>query len=189
MTVGQYVEELLGKDRYCEAHLPRVTAATKRTLLERLSMYEQFRERYAQNLEVLDRFEEGDEQNVSIGMLICPGRGQVNWRDLTRSRGTSNHKLMEKCREIMRQSAVATGKDYCKTSGQSMIRAGGALFVVGAKRCTPQVEEEEEIDEETLAREAKKRRETQEAEAKKAEIEARYCSRTSTVIQSRKDER
>lgn len=57
MTVGEYVERLLQLDKYGNINLPRLSAAWRTKFSERLTMYGQFRDRYAMNLEILDRYE------------------------------------------------------------------------------------------------------------------------------------
>lgn len=71
MTVGQYVESLLTKDKYCDLTLPRVPVAPRKILTRRLVMYAQFRKRYTANLEVLDRFAEED-----VTVEICNDDGE-----------------------------------------------------------------------------------------------------------------
>merc|ERR1712228_917645 len=175
ITVGQFVELLLTKEKYCDLSLPRITAAWRRLINERLVYYEQFRKRYAANLEVLERFEEpkggvqvevcdedgvwsagvtigarssgrqrvivpvrlasGEVQDVSIGMIIAPDNSRPSGSgraiDLTRSKGKSNKELLEEFRNSQRDAAVASGKDYCKSSGRHTIHAGGVTFVCG----------------------------------------------------------
>merc|ERR1740121_3169447 len=54
MSEGQFVEHLLTKEKYCEMGLPRIAVAQRKQLSERLVLYDQFRKRYAANLEVLE---------------------------------------------------------------------------------------------------------------------------------------
>lgn len=214
MSVGQYVEQLLAKDKYCNLNLPRIPVAQRRTINKRLVLYGQFRRRYAANLEVLERFKDpgvqvevcspdgewtgaetvgsqsagrrcatvsvrfpgGVEQNVSIGMLICPGKGpNSGMQDLTRSRGRSAQELLERYQEQQRDSAVASGKDYCKTSGQHTMRVGGVPFVAGIKR--KELEKEEDSDDDARMRDATQSGPSAEHRAKMAAIESKYCAR------------
>eukprot|EP00746_Dinoflagellata_sp_MGD_P072095 gnl/MRDRNA2_/MRDRNA2_29290_c0_seq1.p1 gnl/MRDRNA2_/MRDRNA2_29290_c0~~gnl/MRDRNA2_/MRDRNA2_29290_c0_seq1.p1 ORF type:complete len:445 (+),score=74.48 gnl/MRDRNA2_/MRDRNA2_29290_c0_seq1:170-1504(+) len=229
MTVGEYVEYLLSKEKYCDVTLPRITAALRKSITERLCLYGQFRKRYMQNLEVLHRFErlEGGLQvevcrpedgewfattiagavsigsrlvtvpifnpssqqveNVSISRLICKDKEPTNSSDLTRSRGTSNQVLLEKCREQQRANAMATGKNYNQTVfPRHQIRiAGVAINVGGAGSVEPKRVSEYESDEEDQAMK-KRKKEIHEAEAKRAAIEAKYlASSASSRSQSR----
>merc|ERR1719235_2248618 len=124
MSVGKYTEQLLVQEKYGEMPLPRIGLTLRKSISKRIALYEQFRQRYSANLEVLDRFDNagasveicnqdgdwfeavtldskqhqgrcitvhvkvistGEEQQVSLGMLICPPRsGEANPRDLTR---------------------------------------------------------------------------------------------------------
>merc|ERR1712085_162100 len=79
MTVGQYVESLLTKDKYCDLTLPRVPVAPRKILTRRLVMYAQFRKRYTANLEVLDRFAEED-----VTVEICNDDGEEEEDDRNR---------------------------------------------------------------------------------------------------------
>merc|ERR1719210_3237225 len=72
MSEGQYVEQLLTKEKYCDLNLPRIAAAQRRSINERLVLYDQFRRRYAANLEVLERFEEPDG-GVSVEVCSIDG--------------------------------------------------------------------------------------------------------------------
>merc|ERR1719183_2256979 len=58
MTVGQYVETLLTKDKYGETQLalPRIPVAQKRTITKRTVLFGQFRKRYAANVEALENY-------------------------------------------------------------------------------------------------------------------------------------
>lgn len=224
MTVGEFVEFLLSTEKYCDITLPRITAAHRKMITERLSWYSQFRRRYIQNLEVLDRFEKPEGgvdvefcgpdgewydaksagarsyssrlvtvpvfraqspqtvEHVSLGMVICVDKEPRDSKDLTRSRGTSNKELLEKCREQQRQSAMATGKNYNKSTFRHIVRAGGVAISVGGTHDMPKHVSEYESDEEE--REFKKRKKEQhEAQAKRAEIEAKYCKQTGSSAQ------
>jgi len=218
MSVGQYVEQLLAKDKYCNLSLPRIPVAQRRAISKRLVLYGQFRRRYAANLEVLDRFKDpgtqvevcnadgewfsaetvgsqsfregkrctmvnvklidGAEQPVSIGMLICPGKGSSSMQDLTRSRGRSAQELLERYQEQQRDNAVASGKDYCKTSGQHTVRVGGVVFVAGVKR--KELETEQDSDDEPKLLDALSGP-SAEHRAKMAAIESKYCARSAPV--------
>jgi len=214
MSVGQYVEQLLAKDKYCNLNLPRIPVAQRRSINKRLVLYGQFRRRYAANLEVLERFKEpgvqlevcnpdgewspaetvgsqnagrrcatvtvrppsGQEQSVSLGMLIVPGKGSGSGtQDLTRSRGRSAQELLDRYNEQQRDSAVASGKDYCKTSGQHTMRVGGVPFVAGVKR--KELEKEEDSDDDARAWAASHLGPSAEHRAKMAAIESKYCAR------------
>mmetsp|Transcript_46606 Transcript_46606/g.92707 ORF Transcript_46606/g.92707 Transcript_46606/m.92707 type:complete len:550 (-) Transcript_46606:232-1881(-) len=220
MSVGQYVEQLLAKDKYCNLNLPRIPVAQRRMINKRLVLYGQFRRRYAANLEVLDRFKDpgtqvevcnpdgewamaetvgsvttdrrcatvsvkfpdgGGEQNISVGMLICPGKGPpAGVQDLTRSRGRSAAELLERYQEQQRDSAVASGKDYCKTSGQHTMRVGGVPFVAGIKR--KELEKEENSDDDmSRARDAARSGPSAEHRQKMAAIESKYCARVESL--------
>uniref|UniRef100_A0A7S4W8Z7 Pre-mRNA-splicing factor 38 n=1 Tax=Alexandrium monilatum TaxID=311494 RepID=A0A7S4W8Z7_9DINO len=218
MSVGQYVEQLLAKDKYCNLNLPRIPVAQRRTISKRLVLYGQFRRRYAANLEVMERFKEpgtqvevctpdgewstaetigtqnfregkrltavnvklddGSEQAVSIGMLIVPGKSSSGMQDLTRSRGRSAQELLERYQEQQRDNAVASGKDYCKTSGQHTVRVGGVVFVAGVKRKELEMEhalEDDKAFQEMLSGPSAEHR------AKMAAIESKYCARSAPV--------
>merc|ERR1712217_541819 len=177
--MGMYVEGLLTKDKYCDFSLPRLAAAQRRILNEKLVLYDIFRQRYRANMEALDRFDrrpdggikvevcnddgewasaictgpptpgrrrmkipvkflDGKEQDVSMGMVICP---DTKVSDLTTSRGKSYTDLLAKYREAQRASAVASGKDYSKSSGIHTIKAGGQTFLCGKKRGTEDEED------------------------------------------------
>jgi len=217
MSVGQYVEQLLAKDKYCNLNLPRIPVAQRKSINKRLVLYGQFRRRYAANSEVMERFKDagvkvevcnqdgewttgettgtqqvsgrlntvqvklasGKEQHVSIGMLIVPGKSS-GIQDLTRSRGRSAQELLDRYQEQQRDSAVASGKDYCKTSGQHTVRVGGVAFVAGVKR--KELEQEAGSDDEA----SRLKKQTQsgpsaEHRAKMAEIESKYCARVDTA--------
>lgn len=218
MSVGQYVEHLLTKDKYCDLGLPRIPVAQRKIINKRMVLYGQFRRRYTANLEVLDRFQEpgveveicgadgewtpaqtvevpspgrqcktllvrlagGDEREVSLGMLICPGSSfnPAGASDLTRSRGRSAEELLEKYEAQQRDAAVASGKDYCKTSGQHTLRVGGVPFVAGVKR--KDLETERPIDSDDEARREKKSGPSLEHQVKMAAIESKYCARVGT---------
>lgn len=218
MSEGQFVEQLLTKEKYCDVTLPRIATAQRRTINERLVLYEQFRKRYEKNLEALDRLDapdggidvevcgvdgewqsartiarptvgrrrvtvpvrlksSGEEEHISIGMVIMPSRDSSSSHDLTRSRGKSKQELLEKYREQQRDAAVATGRDYCKTSGRHTVHAGGATFICGEKRGRRADGEE---DEEEKSREAKKQQRpsepSQEHQQRMAAIMEKYCS-------------
>mmetsp|Transcript_48126 Transcript_48126/g.139414 ORF Transcript_48126/g.139414 Transcript_48126/m.139414 type:complete len:545 (-) Transcript_48126:106-1740(-) len=216
MSVGQYVEQLLAKDKYCNLSLPRIPVAQRRAISKRLVLYGQFRRRYAANLEVLDRFKDtgsqvevctpdgewshgetigsqnfregkrctmvnvkladDTEMPVSIGMLIVPGKSSSSMQDLTRSRGRSAAELLERYQEQQRDNAVASGKDYCKTSGQHTMRVGGVPFVAGVKR--KELEKEEDSDDDARAWAASHLGPSAEHRAKMAAIESKYCARS-----------
>mmetsp|Transcript_74628 Transcript_74628/g.241304 ORF Transcript_74628/g.241304 Transcript_74628/m.241304 type:complete len:534 (-) Transcript_74628:301-1902(-) len=218
MSVGQYVEQLLAKDKYCNLNLPRIPVAQRRAINRRLVLYGQFRRRYAANLEVLERFKDpgvpvevcspdgewapaetvglqgagrrcatvpvrfpgGAEQSVSLGMLICPGGSSASGgQDLTRSRGRSAQELLERYQEQQRDSAVASGRDYCKTSGQHTMRVGGVPFVAGVKR--KELEREEDSDDDARTRELAQSGPSTEHRLKMAAIESKYCARVATM--------
>lgn len=65
MTVGEYVEMLLCTEKYCDMSIHRIPIAQKKNIAERLCLYGQFRERYAQNLEVLERYS-GEHGGVDV---------------------------------------------------------------------------------------------------------------------------
>eukprot|EP00746_Dinoflagellata_sp_MGD_P166903 gnl/MRDRNA2_/MRDRNA2_97123_c0_seq1.p1 gnl/MRDRNA2_/MRDRNA2_97123_c0~~gnl/MRDRNA2_/MRDRNA2_97123_c0_seq1.p1 ORF type:complete len:467 (+),score=85.40 gnl/MRDRNA2_/MRDRNA2_97123_c0_seq1:73-1401(+) len=225
ITVGEYVEMLLSQDKYCEITLPRVTAAQRKMITERLCLYGQFRKRYLQNLEVLDRFDrpEGVDVEVcraddgewfaaksagsrslgsrhvtvpvfnpttqqvehfSISRVICTDREPRDSKDLTRSRGVSNKELLDRCREQQRSSAMATGKNYNKSMFRHQVRIGGVAITVGAGATHEQPKRSErseyESDEEERAMK-KRKKELHEAEAKRAEIEAKYLAGASAA--------
>merc|ERR1712060_133272 len=104
-------------------------------------------------------------------------------QDLTRSRGRSTQELFAKYQDQQRDSAVASGKDYCKTSGQHSMRAGGVLFVAGVKR--KELEQEEDFEEEARFRERERQNAPSlEQRAKMAAIEAKYCARVGSQSRS-----
>jgi len=219
MSEGQFVEQLLTKEKYCDFSLPRLAAAQRRVLNERLVLYEQFRQRYAAHLDKLDRFEDPDggipvevctvdgewlegrtagpptpgrrrvcipvnlaqgvEQQVSIGMLICPG---MSPNDLTTSWGKTYQELLDKYREQQRESAVTSGRDYSKSSGKHTIHAGGQTFVCGEKRGRDREDEEATAN---LARDAKRGTPSLEQEMKMAAIMEKYCASNRASAQSR----
>merc|ERR1712113_779618 len=88
--------------------------------------------------------------------------------------------LLQMYQDRQKESAVASGKDYCKNGGQHTLRAGGVLLVAGVKRKELEQEEDLEVEEE---RAREKRRETavdMEAQRKRAAIEAKYCGNASS---------
>merc|ERR1719343_1648382 len=118
----------------------------------------------------------GGEQNISVGMLICPGKAPSSGtQDLTRSRGKSAAELLERYQEQQRDSAVASGKDYCKTSGQHTVRVGGVVFVAGVKR--KDLETEYDSKDEAKFFEVPSGP-SAEHRAKMAAIESKYCARS-----------
>jgi len=123
----------------------------------------------------------GGEQNISVGMLICSGKTPSSGtQDLTRSRGKSAAELLERYQEQQRDSAVASGKDYCKTSGQHTMRVGGVPFVAGIKR--KELEKEEDSDDDIArARDAIRSGPSAEHRAKMAAIESKYCARVESL--------
>merc|ERR1719428_142418 len=216
MTVGEYVEMLLCQDKYLDITLPRITAAQRKMITERLCLYGQFRKRYQQNLEVLDRFEKlegGVEvevcaedgewfaattagarsydsrlvnmpifnpsakqvEHISISKIICVDREPRDSKDLTRSRGTSNQELLEKCREQQRASALSSDKNYSRSHFQHQIRIGGVSVLVGQPNSEQPKRNLEQERKEALEEEQalKRRKEMHEAEARRAEIEAK----------------
>lgn len=54
VSEGFFVEQLLTKEKYCDLSLPRIGVVQRKSLAEKLVLYEQFRKRHASNLEVLD---------------------------------------------------------------------------------------------------------------------------------------
>lgn len=219
MTEGEFVEHLFTKEKYCDLTIPRLAAAQKRTINERLVCYEQFRRRYAAQLEVLERFDDkkgrvevevcnhegewtssstvgprspgrrrvtvpvrfpgGGEKEISLGMLIVPQKvgERVRREDLTRSRGRSNKEIIEDYRRTQRDGAVASGKDYCKTSGRHTVHAGGVTFVCGGQGDEKKRGKESDSEDER-EREAKKRKNepSMEHQAKMAAIMSKYCA-------------
>jgi len=130
----------------------------------------------------------GEEREVSLGMIITPGSAS-NSSDLTRSRGRSAEELLEKYQAQQRDAAVASGKDYCKTSGQHTLRVGGIPFVAGVKRKEQDSDRALEAEEEAR-REAKRNAPSLEHQAKMAAIESKYCARVgSTSTLSKSDQR
>ena len=94
------------------------------------------------NYSVPVRFPDGQEQHVSIGMIIAP-RSDANQNDLTRSQGQSNQDILSKWCEQWRSGAVASGKEYAKFS--TRIRAGGLPYTIADGKCKRQgVQEKEE---------------------------------------------
>merc|ERR1712183_17127 len=86
----------------------------------------------------------GGKRNVSIGMMIRPsGTAQ----DLTTSHGIGYQELLAKYRQTQRDDAVATGKDYCKSSGRRTVHAGGQTFICGVKRGREKEEDVEDMKE------------------------------------------
>jgi len=210
ISEGQYVEHLLTKEKYCDVNLPRIATAQRKSINERLVLYEQFRRRYAAHMEDLTKFEDDDggvpvevcavdgewtegvtagkrtmgqrrikvpirledgkEQHISLGMVILQSKGAGG--DLTRSRGRAYQDLLERYRDRQRESAVASGKDYCKSSGRHTVRAGGVTFVAGDK-----VEKRKrEGDEEEEKHETKRSAPSMEHQRKMAAIMEKYCS-------------
>mmetsp|Transcript_17476 Transcript_17476/g.34103 ORF Transcript_17476/g.34103 Transcript_17476/m.34103 type:complete len:554 (+) Transcript_17476:65-1726(+) len=220
MSVGQYVEQLLAKDKYCNLNLPRIPVAQRKSINKRLVLYGQFRRRYDANLEVMERFKDagvkvevcnhdgewapaettgvqhtpgrlntvqvklasGREQHVSIGMIIVPGKS-AGMQDLTKSRGRSAQELLDRYQEQQRDSAVASGKDYCKSSGRHTIHAGGQTFICGEKRGRDREDEIEAAA--ALTRDAKRSTPSLEQEMKMAAIMEKYCASNRASAQSR----
>jgi len=123
------------------------------------------------------RLSGGKEENVSLGMLIVPSKdGKVDPQDLSRCRGRSSEELFAKYQDQQKDSAVASGKDYCKSSGQHTMRVGGVPFVAGIKR--KDMEKEEDFDEESRIRDRERQSgPSMEHRAKMAAIEQKYCAR------------
>jgi len=222
--VGQFAEQLLTKDKYCDLALPRIPVAHRKIINKRMVLYAQFRRRYSANCEVLDRFEDsgvrveicsadgewtpaetveapshrrncktllvrlpgGEEREVSLGMVICPEKTFTpsNANDLTRSRGRSAEELLEKFEAQQRDAAVASGKDYCKTSGQHTLRVGGVPFVAGVKRKDLETKGNDDAEDEAR-REAKRAGPSLEHQAKLAAIESKYCARVGATASGR----
>merc|ERR1719265_2875329 len=109
-------------------------------------------------------------EHISISMIICADKEPRDSKDLTRSRGTSNKELLANCREQQRANAMASGKNYNKSTFRHIIRAGGVAFSVGGTYDQQKRVSEYESDEEERAFK-KKKKETLEAEARRAEIE------------------
>merc|ERR1719247_1382744 len=217
-SVGQFVELLLAKDKFCNMTLPRIPTAARKQISKRLVLYGQFRQRYAANLECIARYQKaeedvevcsidgdwskaktvgstssgrrcvttkvryagGYEDNISLGMVIMPqarsDRQAWDVEDLTRVRGRSSQELMDELMQQQRNAAVASGKDYCRNSGQITMRVGGVPFVAGQKR--KEVEKDSESDEES--RFVKKKGPSLDHQAKMAAIESKYCAKVSS---------
>jgi len=213
ISEGQYVEHLLTKEKYCDVSLPRIATAQRKTINERLVLYEQFRRRYASHLEDLStfedpeggldvevcavdgewtvgvttgkrtmgqrrikvpiRFNDGKEQLVSLGMVILPAKGTQSGHELTRCRGKAYQELLGRYRDQQRESAVASGKDYCKSSGRHTVHVGGVTFVAGEK--LEKRRREGEDDEDARLREAKRNTPSMEHQRKMAAIMEKYC--------------
>merc|ERR1712217_644672 len=109
------------------------------------------------------------------GMVICP---DTKVSDLTTSRGKSYTDLLAKYREAQRASAVASGKDYSKSSGIHTIKAGGQTFLCGKKRGTE--DEEDHSDDEIYRAKAAKREAERERDAKQAAIFQKYSADAKT---------
>merc|ERR1712087_784709 len=111
-------------------------------------------------------------------MGIVPGRGgKIDPQDLTRSRGRSSEELFAKFQDQQKDSAVANGKDYLKSSGQHTMRLG-VPFVAGQKR--KDVERDEDSDDDARNRERERQSgPSMEHRAKMAAIEQKYCARVS----------
>eukprot|EP00927_Polykrikos_kofoidii_P065632 TRINITY_DN61369_c0_g1_i1.p1 TRINITY_DN61369_c0_g1~~TRINITY_DN61369_c0_g1_i1.p1 ORF type:complete len:601 (+),score=98.58 TRINITY_DN61369_c0_g1_i1:95-1804(+) len=86
MTEGQYVENLLTKEKYVDINLPRIAVAMRRTINERLVLYEQFRRRYEANLEALDKYED-PHGGVVVEVCDCDGEWSVGQTVGSRSPG------------------------------------------------------------------------------------------------------
>eukprot|EP00929_Paragymnodinium_shiwhaense_P121596 TRINITY_DN93885_c0_g1_i1.p1 TRINITY_DN93885_c0_g1~~TRINITY_DN93885_c0_g1_i1.p1 ORF type:complete len:696 (+),score=215.32 TRINITY_DN93885_c0_g1_i1:124-2211(+) len=114
------------------------------------------------------------DRDVSLGMVICPPKDgkPPSSSDLTRSRGKDNKELLEVYRSSQRDAAVASGKDYCKTSGRHTVHAGGVTFVAGDSNKRKGVESDSEEE-----RAAKKREKepSMEHQKKMAAIMEKYC--------------
>jgi len=70
-TVGQFVEHLLAKDKYCNIALPRIPIATRKDINRRLALYRQFRLRYAANLEVIHNY-----RKPKVEVEVCDEDGE-----------------------------------------------------------------------------------------------------------------
>eukprot|EP00746_Dinoflagellata_sp_MGD_P112760 gnl/MRDRNA2_/MRDRNA2_49883_c0_seq2.p1 gnl/MRDRNA2_/MRDRNA2_49883_c0~~gnl/MRDRNA2_/MRDRNA2_49883_c0_seq2.p1 ORF type:complete len:511 (+),score=107.53 gnl/MRDRNA2_/MRDRNA2_49883_c0_seq2:78-1610(+) len=118
------------------------------------------------------RFEDGKEQNVSIGRLIIvdPNADQT---DLTKSRGRSNKELLEKYREEQKKGTWMGPEDAAKNRSKAALPN---TFVGKSGKRRKSKEEEEEEDEENALQEAKKRRETQEREREMSQIMQKYLA-------------
>jgi len=124
------------------------------------------------------RYEAGsEEQHIPLGMLIRKGGSSSS--DLKTSRGRSYAELLERYRAQQRDAAVASGKDYCKTSGRHTVHAGGVTFIAGGSSKDDKGEKRrrdgEDSDEEEAARERKKKADQdREQQAKQAAIREKY---------------
>lgn len=216
ITEGRFVELLLTKEQYCELSLPRISAALRRTITERLVLYDEFRLRYAANRDARDRYAsenggvevevctvEGEwtkgttcgppspgsrrvtvpvrvagavaDQQVSLGMLICPRANASAGSDLIWSRGQDYRELIGQLREQQRDAAVSKGRGFCKTSGRHAVHAGGQTFICGGgeKR-----QREEDSEDEGCARpkDLKRSQTSKEQQQQMAAIVHKYCA-------------
>lgn len=138
---------------------------------------------------VVVRNEDDKEEEISLGMIIVPNEaGRNDPQDLTRTRGRSTQELFAKYQDQQKDSAATSGKDYCKTSGQHSMRAGGVLFVAGGKR--KELEQEEDPEEEERLRAAERPSgPSLEHRAKMAAIEQKYLARVPASQSQGKNDR
>lgn len=70
VPMGVYVQDLLLKDTYCDLILPRVGLGMRKSFEKRLLLYEQFRQRYAQNHEYVHVF------TRKVPVEVCNSEGR-----------------------------------------------------------------------------------------------------------------
>jgi len=68
ITEGQYAEQLLSREKYCDFKLPRLENAQRRIINERLVFYDQFRKRYDAHVEDLEHLQDPDDK---ISVEVC----------------------------------------------------------------------------------------------------------------------
>merc|ERR1712137_1326380 len=109
--------------------------------------------------------------------IIAPDKASGSGRgvDLTTSKGKSNKELLEEYRNSQRDAAVASGKDYCKTSGRHTIHAGGVTFVCGDGGRQNQRDSDSE-EENRLAKKRRENESNREHQAKMAAIMEKFCA-------------
>merc|ERR1719253_1988244 len=75
MTEGQYVEQLLTHEKYCDFKLPRIEVGPRRVINERLVLYEQFRKRHIAHNEDLACLK-GDKGRIPVEVCSIDGGWQ-----------------------------------------------------------------------------------------------------------------
>eukprot|EP00928_Gymnodinium_smaydae_P081860 TRINITY_DN652_c0_g2_i1.p1 TRINITY_DN652_c0_g2~~TRINITY_DN652_c0_g2_i1.p1 ORF type:complete len:449 (-),score=68.19 TRINITY_DN652_c0_g2_i1:306-1625(-) len=150
VSVGRYVQDLLGKESYCELILPRIHLGLKKTIETRLLLYDQFRRRYAANQDCLDAF-----KSPGVPVEICLPDG--DWVAATTTGSPARQCLAVPVQlaggesmevsigMIIRPSASASSEDLTRSRGadhKTLIaryneKMKGAALATGKEYCKP----------------------------------------------------